>query len=86
MAFSLEQLKARSNFERTPTISMDVAANFKSHSGFYSSPILGPLTDSKISKYQKQGRYEAVPPVKPKTSKHSAKHLLKKELKKLLGL
>lgn len=41
-------------------ISMSLSAHYVTQSSVYSSPMLGPLTDRRIKKYQAQGFYEPV--------------------------
>lgn len=43
-----------------PNISMSPSARYVTQSGVYDCPRLGPLTDRKISKYQKLGWYSGI--------------------------
>lgn len=70
--------------ESLPTISMRQDARYVTQSGLYDCPLLGKLTNRRISKYQKAGRYgESQNKLKTKKKQPRRSDELKKLLKEL---
>lgn len=72
------------HLELLPSISMRRGANYVTQSSIFSNCTTGPLTDRKISKYQKLGKYgpegNKLQTKKPKTSARMSREKLIKLL------
>jgi hypothetical protein len=68
------------------SISMNESARYVTQQSIYDCPLLGPLTDSRISKYQKQGHYDpqAVMDRRLQVTKRKSRRADKQNILKLL--
>lgn len=92
---SLAHLRGRTFTERTPTISLDRSARYKTQSGLADNIIGKTLTDKQIARYEASGWYEGVkrdPDVEKKKLARERKEReervkkTKSQLRRLLGL